>query len=46
MIGSFDDKVPIVGFGRMKDLNTFISRVNVMTVGQNMKVPSPYERYL
>ena len=46
MIGSFNDEVPVVGFGRMKDLDSLISRVNIMTVGQDVKVPSSYERYL
>ena len=46
MVGPFDDEVPVVGFGRMKDLDSLISRVNIMSVGQDVKVPSSYERYL
>ena len=46
VVGSFDDEVPVVGFGRMKDLDSLISCVNIMSVGQDVKVPSSYERYL
>ena len=46
VVGSFNDEVPVVGFGRMKDLDSLISCVNIMSVGQDVKVPSSYERYL
>ena len=46
MVGFTNDQVPIMRFGSMKDFHSFICGVNVVSIGENMKVPPANERDL
>ena len=46
MVGFTNDQVPIMRFGSMEDFHSFICGVNVVSIGENMKVPPANERDL
>ena len=43
MVCLFDNQVPVMGFGSMKNLNSLVGGVNTVSIGKYMKVPTAYE---